>query len=138
MCKIINLNNAKLALNILINQDGVKDGRRRMVIFCKLCILVIFLPLFFCNTPFQLVWWSVNPSRAPLNNIKEYSTLPVVHAFQHQLYNHENVNWEKTVIGIIKCHLYLFSLASLVSLSASTILSLVWDPTLWTVFFLSE
>ena len=41
-------------------QDGVQDGRRRIVISRKLCKAVNFSSIFFCNIPFQLVLWSVH------------------------------------------------------------------------------
>ena len=46
-------------------QHGVQDGRRHIVKSRKLCKLVSFKSVFFCNIPFQLVLWSVSP-RGPL------------------------------------------------------------------------
>ena len=56
-------------------QDGIQDGRRRIVISRKLCKAVNFSSIFFCNIPFQLVLWSVSPSSLLPDNIDEHLTL---------------------------------------------------------------
>ena len=56
-------------------QDGVQDDHRHIVISRKLCKAVNFSSIFFCNLPFQLALWSVNPSRLLPDNIDEHLTL---------------------------------------------------------------
>ena len=53
-------------------QDGVQEGRRHIVISRKLCKAVNFSSICFCNIPFQLVLWSVGPSRLLPDNIDEH------------------------------------------------------------------
>ena len=53
-------------------QDGVQDRRRHILIPGKLCKTGNFSSIFFCNIPFQLVLWSVSPSRLLPDNIDEH------------------------------------------------------------------
>ena len=55
--------------------NGFQDGRRHNVISRKLCKAVNFSSIFFCNIPFQLVLWSVSPSRLLPDNIDEHLSL---------------------------------------------------------------
>ena len=59
-------------LIFLVIQDGVQDGCQCMGIFEKLCKFFNFLSIFFSNTSFQLVVWSVSPSKLLPDNVKQH------------------------------------------------------------------
>ena len=62
-------------------QDGVQDGRQRIVKFNKKRKMIDFSSIFFCNTPFQIVSWSVKLYRPPPAILKTYLTLLSQEAF---------------------------------------------------------
>ena len=67
--------NARLLVNyfvFLIIQDGVQDGCQYMGRFEKLCNFFTLLSIFFSNTSFQLVLWSLSPSKLLPDNVKQY------------------------------------------------------------------
>ena len=48
---------------VSVIQDDVQDGRQHIVRSRKLCKLVDFSSIFLYNSSFQLIVWSVIPSR---------------------------------------------------------------------------
>ena len=68
---------ARLLVNyfvFLVIQDGLQDGCQCMGRFEKLCKFFNLLSNFISNTSFQLVLWSVSPSKLLPDNVEQYLT----------------------------------------------------------------
>ena len=66
---------ARLLVNwfvFLVFQDGVQYGCQCMGRFKKLCKFFNFLSNLSCSTSFQLVLWSVSPSKLLPDNVNQY------------------------------------------------------------------